>query len=107
MNNAEFLSICELQFERCKKVLNRKRELYGSGSDRLEQFKRIASLRDSNKFLAVGDCMAKHVTLLFDLLEATRAGVIASMDQWNETVTDTMNYLLLLKALLEEDRDER
>lgn len=44
--------------------------------------------------------MAKHIVSLYDMCYADRETF--DMDTWDEKITDSLNYLFLLKAIVEE-----
>jgi hypothetical protein len=43
--------------------------------------------------------MAKHTVSIYDMCNS---GKEYSIDMWNEKITDSINYLLLLRALIED-----
>lgn len=47
--------------------------------------------------------MAKHIVSLYDMCFAE--AVSYSLDTWNEKITDSLNYLFLLKAIVKEEHD--
>ena len=103
MNDKEFLKIVDNQIEQCKSTLKLKGDIYSDqtieDSDRLVQFKQIAILKGTGVVDALSGCMAKHTTLLYDLM-GNWADV--SLEQWEETIGDHINYLFLLKAVIKE-----
>jgi len=101
MNTVQFNDIIEDQFDRCKKVLEKKGHLYSDGNDRLCQFKVTANLQGCSTPRAVGGKMSKHTSLLYDLINKSGKGLTHA--QWNETLTDNINYLILLRAVLVEE----
>ena len=101
MKNIQFTDIMEEQFDRCRKVLETKGHLYSDGNDRLCQFKVTANLQDCSVPRAVGGKMSKHTSLLYDLINKSDKGLTHA--QWNETLTDSINYLILLRAVLVEE----
>ena len=46
--------------------------------------------------------MSKHVISLYDMCYSSLLHF--DMDQWDEKITDCINYLILLKALVKEDQ---
>jgi hypothetical protein len=102
MDNEDFLIEVKKQVARCRKVLDKKREQYGPGEDRLVQFKTAATLQGVTAIQALGGMMSKHTTSLYDLIND---GEDAPAAMWDEKITDHINYLFLLRALLNEDFD--
>ena len=54
---------------------------------------------------ALGGMMAKHTVSVYDLIEDYEQGKTISQEMWAEKIGDSINYLLLLTALLEEDKN--
>jgi hypothetical protein len=46
--------------------------------------------------------MAKHTISIYDMCYGDRNGKTYSLELWDEKITDSINYLLLLKALVTE-----
>ena len=65
-----------------------------SNIDRLAHFKKAAAIIDGTPKEALLGMLTKH--LVTD-------GRSYSLDRWTEKITDSINYLLLLKALVEEE----
>jgi len=102
MKNEDVEKCFEVQVDRCRKLLIAKGQLYTVGKDRLCQFKKMADLKNETPMQALAGAMVKHTTLLYDLISGNKG---YSIEQWDETITDHLNYLFLLRALL-EDTDE-
>lgn len=99
MNQQDFEHSIEKQFMKCKRMLNKKAEYYHStGTDRLCQFKAAAKLQKISQQAALGGMMVKHTTKLYDIIDFG-----ASEKEWNEVITDHIDYLFLLNAILEEE----
>lgn len=100
MKNAEFIEIVREQIQTCLDILDVKRDDYdGVEADRFNAFKRAAMLQNESPIRALGGMMAKHTTSIYDMIE----GGQYSMEKWTEKITDHINYLLLLKALVKEE----
>jgi len=99
MDTKKFEAVVQLQHTRCLNVLVDRKKRYARGEDRLEQFKVAAQLSRTTPIKALGGMMSKHTTTLYDLIEH---GGPARL--WDEVLTDNMNYLHLLNALLVERR---
>lgn len=52
---------------------------------------------------ALGGMMVKHTVSLYDLINDTEAGLDVPMELWQEKITDSINYLYLLWALLKDN----
>lgn len=52
---------------------------------------------------ALAGMMAKHIISIYDMCFSEQAAYDQSI--WNEKITDTLNYLFLLNALVREEGD--
>ena len=103
MDRTTFDQTVKKQMMRCESVLARKAKHYALWADRLEQFKKMATLENTSPITALGGVMAKHITKIYDMMALPKE---FKMKDWDESITDAINYLLLLKALLVEDEGE-
>lgn len=101
MTVTEFEKCLESRIDKCKAVLLRKADEYAT-EDRLHNFKVAAKLQGVNPLTALAGMMAKHTVSVYDLIRDTEAGKTAPMEMWEEKIGDSINYLLLLTALIEE-----
>lgn len=99
MNHDQFKDILDTQITRVRDVLVVKAAEYAT-EDRLHNFKKAAFLQGSTLPQAVGGMMAKHTVSVYDMIET---GQTYSMDQWDEKITDHINYLILLRAAIVEN----
>ena len=99
MTTEQFNIVINEQITRCTDVLINKAKEYAT-EDRLHNFKVAAALQGCSPKQALSGMMAKHTVSVYDM-----CGSIAEfpMDMWNEKITDSINYLLLLRAVIEED----
>lgn len=51
--------------------------------------------------------MSKHTVSVYDLIEDYEQGKAISKEMWDEKIGDSINYLLLLTALLEDENNAR
>ncbi len=51
---------------------------------------------------ALAGMMAKHIVSLYDMCYSDKE--IFEMAVWDEKITDTLNYLFLLKGVVEEEQ---
>lgn len=85
----------------CADILQRKTKEYtGDDTDRLGAFKAAAALQHTTPERALAGMLAKHIVSLYDMCFAD--GVNFGMDTWDEKITDSLNYLFLLKAVVKE-----
>lgn len=100
MNNTQFLEIVNEQLDYCKALLNVKGDEYDAEtSDRFHSFKVAAKLQGITPKQALAGMMCKHTVSVYDMCN----GGEYSPDKWEEKITDSINYLLLLKGMVLED----
>lgn len=101
-----FNKVVEEQLNTCSNLITAKGESdYVIGSqDRLIQFKTAASLQKNTPKQALLGMMTKHVTSLYDMVADNGDYPI---EKWEEKITDLMNYCLLLKGLVVEEKDSK
>ncbi len=103
ITQAEFNLVFEKQVERCEQTLQRKKKEYtGDSQDRLSAFKVAAAMQGCKPERALAGMMAKHIVSLYDMCYADRETF--DMTTWDEKITDSLNYLFLLRAVVEEGR---
>ena len=100
MNGKDFNEVVEIQLGYCKQLLGVKGEEYDTDScDRLHSFKTAAALQHETPKQALAGMMAKHSVSIYDMC----AEDSKNLEKWEEKITDSINYLLLLKALVLEE----
>lgn len=104
MTDIEFNNITKEQLEYCESLLCKKGEEYsGDDYDRLRVFKDAAVLQGITSKQALAGMMAKHTISIYDLILRDANGIESSKERWIEKITDNINYLILLRALVEEN----
>jgi hypothetical protein len=103
MNDKEFETVVNSVFERCGGVLISKASEYARG-DRLSNFKTAAALAKTTPEMALRGMLAKHIVSLWDLIDDTEKGFEVNKSLWDEKITDSVNYLILLSALVSETK---
>lgn len=89
------------QVRRCADILLKKTKEYtGDDTDRLGAFKAAAALQHTTPERALAGMLAKHIVSLYDMCFAD--GVSFDAGTWDEKITDSLNYLFLLKAIVKE-----
>lgn len=104
MRTEQFEEVINNRIETCKSVLCSKAEEYAT-DDRLHNFKVAGELQKCTAVKALGGMMAKHTVSVYDLIDDYEQGKAISQEMWAEKIGDSINYLLLLTALLEEDKN--
>ena len=100
MNHRDFSNLWEETVIKSKNILVAKGAEYASDTDRLYNFKQAASLMGITPRQALGGMMVKHIVSVFDLINNEELG---HMSVWDEKIGDSINYLILLKALVVEE----
>ena len=98
MKKEVFNNIFNKQVARCTNILVDKAKEYAT-DDRLHNFKVAAALQGCTTRQALAGMMVKHTVSIYDMC---RSKDEFSMDQWNEKITDNINYLFLLRAIIDE-----
>lgn len=109
MNQKDFNEVIVRQTDRCKSLLMAKGAEYApkavknAGVDRLEHFKKAAVVMNSTPKAALMGMLSKHLISISDMCTDERQ---YSREQWDEKITDSINYFLILRALVEEESNE-
>lgn len=90
------------QMEYCKSLLVTKGVEYAPEAeiDRLLSFKVAAALQDESPKEALCGMLAKHIVSVYEMC---RTGEQYSLEKWTEKITDSINYLLILKAMVDDE----
>ena len=100
MTHDEFKKVVEDQLSYCAELLTAKGEEYvGQNTDRMENFKLAAAFHKTTPKETLFGYLLKHLTSLSDMVREDSQ----NHDKWVEKITDSINYLLLLRGLVEED----
>ena len=102
MTTEDFNQIVEEQINRCRNVLLIKKEEYAAGKDRLAAFKKAGAIQDQSMEKAALGMLSKHLVSISDMILAP-APELFGIDRWNEKITDAINYLLIIRAIIEEE----
>jgi hypothetical protein len=103
MNFKDFNNLVEEQFGICRAILETKGKEYAPDeADRLSAFKTASCVLHKTPIQALVGQMSKHTISLYELAENDNR----DEELWLEKITDSMNYLLLLKALIQDTRPE-
>lgn len=108
MTNTDFNKAVEEQIEYCKKLLVSKGNEYSEGKaikepDRFHAFRVAAELQGCSEKQALAGMMAKHTVSVYDMCQ----GEDYPIEKWEEKITDSINYLLLLKAMIVEEKEQQ
>ena len=101
MNTETFNKVIREQIERCEAALCKKADEYAT-DDMLHNFKVAAGIQNCLPTTALGGMMAKHTVSVYDMIRGLEEGTAYPIELWNEKITDSINYLLLLAAAVRE-----
>ena len=99
MKTDRFNQIIDSQLDTCKDILQSKATEYAT-EDRLHNFRVAAGLQGVSAKNALGGMMAKHTVSIYDMCVSEES---FSHQLWDEKITDSINYLLLLRAVIQEE----
>lgn len=89
---------------KCVDILCQKAEGYAAPEDRLHNFKVAAALQGITPREAIRGMMAKHTVSVYDMC---KNATVYSDAVWDEKLTDSINYLLLLEAIIQDENTEK
>ena len=104
MTTDRFNKILETLIGKCTSTLGAKSNEYAT-EDRLHNFKIAAELQNCTPITALAGMMAKHTVSVYDLIQKHENGEVVSKGLWDEKIGDSINYLILLSALIQEEID--
>ena len=99
MNNDDFERVANRLLEQCHFIMFKRAMTYSKETDRLANFRHAAGLTGRNMQQVLAGFMLKHTVSLYDMIET---GGEYPLEQWEEKIIDHINYLILLRAVLEE-----
>ena len=105
MKTERFENILSERLKKCIDTLSVKANEYAT-EDRLHNFKVAAELQNCTPITALAGMMAKHTVSVYDLIQKQEQGYVVTREMWEEKIGDSINYLILLSALVEEKFDE-
>ena len=102
-----FNKVIEEQLLTCKNILCQKGLEYTpnaiaeTSADRLAAFKKAATIIEGKQTEALIGMLSMHLESISDMCVDGRE---YSVERWTEKITDSINYLLILRAMIEEER---
>jgi hypothetical protein len=100
MKHSEFEQILKRQISMCEDVLIKKATEYQTDTDVLHNFRVAAELQGITVPMALAGMMAKHSVSIYDMCQ--EPDIFFTQDMWDEKITDHINYLILLRAVVRE-----
>jgi len=105
MNPKQFDKLLHKQIEIIKNVLSSKNKEYASKIDRLHNFKRAGNMLQCSPEQALIGMLSKHIISILDIVDKIEKEKEYPTEKvLNEKITDSINYLILLKALIVENK---
>lgn len=80
-------------------TLKAKAQEYATDGDRLHNFKVAAAVQGITPMQALGGMMAKHTVSVYDMIGTD---FDYPVELWEEKIKDSINYLFLLWAMVQE-----
>ena len=102
MTTHDFNEIVKEQLTRCENLLISKGDEYAMTDDRLSAFKKAGALQGQTMLQAALGMLAKHLVSVVDMIQDKNPKRFG-LDRWNEKLTDAINYLLIMRAIIEEE----
>jgi hypothetical protein len=102
MHAKEFNKVVDKQILTCRDILVKKAGEYATDADRLYNFKAAANLQGCTQRQALAGIMVKHTISIFDMCQNP---ALFELERWDEKITDHLNYLFLLRAVVQEEWD--
>ena len=103
MHSIEFNMYLDRMQKITVETLKEKAEEYATDGDRLHNFKVAASVQGITPKQALAGMMAKHTVSVYDMI-GTDFDYPGEL--WEEKIKDSINYLFLLWAMVQEERGE-
>ena len=100
MTHEQFKTVFNELINKCDAILNVKSAEYSTDSDKLHNFYTAAALTGENPVKALGGMMLKHTVSVYDMMRDTDNGKRFDLAKWEEKIIDSINYLILLRAVL-------
>lgn len=100
MEREAFTRLFHEQVMLSEDVLVDKARQYATEDDQLHNFKTAALLQGITTREALAGMMAKHTVSIYDMIRDDRE---FPLEMWLEKITDHINFLILLRAVVTED----
>ena len=105
MTQQEFELLFNLQIERCKELLVRKSAEYATDKNRMKNFIDGGAYLNCSPEMALLAYLTKHLISIRDMIISIEEGKSPALNQWEEKITDALNYLFLLDALYRREEN--
>ena len=101
MTSKEFKEVVDEQLEYCKNLLFKKNEEYVTTDDVFENFRTGANMLGTDVKNTLLGYLTKHLVSIISMIQDDKQ---YDIDKWNEKIADSINYFLLLKGMVVEEK---
>lgn len=103
MTKQDFDKIVDQRLALIKTSLETKGKEYATDTDKLHNFRKAAEINDTSMERSLWGMVTKHLVSVMDMVFSDK---IYSFKYINDKIGDMINYLILLEAVLKEEREE-
>lgn len=103
MQQDRFNEVCDELLDRCREVLQRKNLTYAAPGDKLKNFKIGAQLRNTTELKLLWGYLMKHIVSIQMLIDRDEQNIGLYLPK----IIDSINYLILLYAILKEEKEAK
>ena len=104
MNHETFCALVAKRFQACQGILASKSKEYSRSGDKLHNFKVAGQMLGCSPEVALIGMKVKHDASVVDIILDIKDGKLPDEALLSEKITDSINYLVLLEALITERR---
>lgn len=106
MTNERLNKVIDEAIREIRSGLTTKGKEYSDDTDRLRNFKDAANFNGTTTLLALWGFVTKHIIAIKEFINRDSLGEPVTEEQWDEKIYDIIRYMVLLKAILAERKDE-
>jgi len=102
MNSKDLTKLVNRRLKMAKETLILKNAVYARTSDRLSNFKTGASFLNITPEKTLFSYLTKHLSALHEFVLRLDDNNLTELAEWQEKISDSINYLIFLEALVTE-----
>lgn len=102
MDKQDFDNIVSNVIDNIHETLQKKNKEYATDNDVFSNFNEAAKMMGWQNTTACIGMANKHIVSVYDMVKKIEKGILPSVDFVNEKIGDSINYLILLKAMIFE-----
>lgn len=107
MNKQDFDIVVDGCIKNIEQTLQKKNKEYATETDVFYNFNEAAKLMNWKNTTACVGMANKHIVSVYDMVKKIEKGILPSIDFVNEKIGDSINYLILLKAMILEKTEQQ